>query len=325
MKKLLQVFFLSCFLILSGCSETTEPAKEEKQQELIKEAKKGESKDEAIETYEASEDTETFNMATLSPYSDVPYVEINNNVPEFETYEVQEAMTSYETYSPLDDFGRCQEAQASIGQDLMPTEDRESLSSVTPSGWLNKKYSCVSGTLYNRSHLIGFQLAGEQANELNLITGTRYMNVEGMLPFENQVADYVKSTGNHVLYEVTPIYEGSNLVASGVQIEAYSVEDQGQGVQFNVYCYNVQPGISINYANGDSQGTGSCVLSELNNSNQNTSTPAPTPEANGQTVYVSRTGSKYHSNPNCSNMKNPNSMTMEEAQAKGLEACKKCY
>lgn len=325
MKKLLQVLFLSCFLILSGCSETTEPAKEEKQQEVIKEAKKDESKDEAIETYEASEDTKTFNVATLPPYSNVPYVEINNNVPEFETYEIQEATTSYEFYSPLDDLGRCQEAQASIGQDLMPTEGRESLSSVTPSGWLNKKYSCVSGTLYNRSHLIGFQLAGEQANELNLITGTRYMNVEGMLPFENQVADYVKSTGNHVLYEVTPIYEGSNLVASGVQMEAYSVEDQGQGVQFNVYCYNVQPGISINYANGDSQGTGSCMLSTSNNSSRNITTPAPTPEANGQTVYVSRTGSKYHSNPNCSNMKNPSSMTMEEAQAKGLEACKKCY
>lgn len=162
-------------------------------------------------------------------------------------------------------------------------------------------------------------------NELNLITGTRYMNVEGMLPFENQVAEYVKNTNNHVLYEVTPIYEGDNLVASGVQLEAYSVEDQGQGVQFNVYCYNVQPGITINYANGDSQGTGTCVLSKSNNSNQNISTPAPTPEANGQTVYVSRTGSKYHSNPNCSNMKNPSSMTMEEAQDKGLEACKKCY
>lgn len=195
-------------------------------------------------------------MAELPPYTDTPCVEINNNVPEFETYEIQEATTSYEFYSPLDDLGRCQEAQASIGQDLMPTEDRESLSGVSPSGWDNERYSCVDGGwIYNRSHLIGFQLAGEQTNELNLITGTRYMNVEGMLPFENQVADYVKSTGNHVLYEVTPIYEGSNLVASGVQIEAYSVEDQGQGVQFNVYCYNVQPGIDINYANGDSQGT----------------------------------------------------------------------
>lgn len=327
MKKLIQVLFLSCFLILSGCSESTEPAKEEKQQEVIEEeSKKDETKDEVIETYEASEDTETFSVAELPPYMDTPYVKINNNVPEFETYEIQEATTSYEFYSPLDDLGRCQEAQASIGQDLMPTEDRESLSGVSPSGWDNERYSCVDGGwIYNRSHLIGFQLAGEQANELNLITGTRYMNVEGMLPFENQVADYVKSTGNHVLYEVTPIYEGDNLVASGVQMEAYSVEDQGQGVQFNVYCYNVQPGITINYANGDSQGAGSCMLSTSNISIQNTTTPTPTPEANGQTVYVSKTGSKYHSNPNCSNMKNPSSMTMEEAQAKGLDACKKCY
>ena len=320
MNKLFKVVFLSCFLILSGCSasEPSEIKKEEKQEET--------SIDVKTEDYETSEDTITFNVTDLPPYSNVPYVEINNNVPEFETYEVQEATTSYETYSQLDSLGRCQEAQASIGQDLMPTEDRESLSSVTPSGWDNERYSCVDGGwIWNRSHLIGFQLAGEQANALNLITGTRYMNVEGMLPFENQVADYVKSTGNHVLYEVTPIYEGNNLVASGVQMEAYSVEDQGQGVQFNVYCYNVQPGININYANGDSQGTGTCVLSKSNNSNQNISTPAPTPEANGQTVYVSRTGSKYHSNPNCSNMKNPSSMTMEEAQDKGLEACKKCY
>ena len=330
MKKLLQVLLLSYLLILSGCStsEPEEPKQEKQQEEIVeqKNTKEPETTDEKVETYETSENTETFSVASLPAFSNSPYIEINNNVPEFETYEIQEATTSYETYFQLDSLGRCQEAQASIGQDLMPTGDRESLSDVTPSGWDNERYSCVDGGwIYNRSHLIGFQLTGEQANALNLITGTRYMNVEGMLPFENQVANYVKSTGNHVLYEVTPIYEGDNLVASGVQMEAYSVEDQGHGVQFNVYCYNVQPGININYANGDTQGTGSCVLSESNNSNQNTSTPAPTPEANGQTVYVSRTGSKYHSNPNCSNMKNPSSMTMEEAQAKGLEACKKCY
>ena len=330
MKKLLQVLLLSYLLILSGCSssEAEEPKQEKQQEEIVeqKNTKEPETADVEVETYETSENTETFNVASLPAFSNSPYIEINNNIPEFETYEIQEATTSYETYSQLDSLGRCQEAQASIGQDLMPTEDRESLSAVTPSGWDNERYSCVDGGwIYNRSHLIGFQLTSEQANALNLITGTRYMNVEGMLPFENQVADYVKATGNHVLYEVTPIYEGDNLVASGVQMEAYSVEDQGQGVQFNVYCYNVQSGITINYANGDTQGTGSCMLSALNNSSQNSSTPAPTPEANGQTVYVSRTGSKYHSNPNCSNMKNPSSMTMEEAQAKGLEACKKCY
>lgn len=320
MNKLFKVVFLSCFLILSGCSasEPSEIKKEEKQEET--------SIDVKTEDYETSEDTITFNVADLPPYSNVPYVEINNNVPEFETYEIQEATTSYETYSQLDELGRCQEAQASIGQDLMPTEDRESLSSITPSGWENEQYSCVDGGwVYNRSHLIGFQLTGEQTNELNLITGTRYMNVEGMLPFENQVAEYVKNTNNHVLYEVTPIYEGDNLVASGVQLEAYSVEDQGQGVQFNVYCYNVQPGISINYSTGDSQGTGSCTVSGSTNKIQNHSNPASTSESNGQIVYISRTGSKYHSNPSCSNMKNPTAISIEEAQAKGLEACKKCW
>lgn len=320
MNKLFKVVFLSCFLILSGCSasEPSEIKKEEKQEET--------SIDVKTEDYETSEDTITFNVADLPPYSNVPYVEINNNVPEFETYEIQEATTSYETYSQLDELGRCQEAQASIGQDLMPTEDRESLSSITPSGWENEQYSCVDGGwVYNRSHLIGFQLTGEQANELNLITGTRYMNVEGMLPFENQVVEYVKNTNNHVLYEVTPIYEGDNLVASGVQLEAYSVEDQGRGVQFNVYCYNVQPGISINYSTGDSQGTGSCTVSGSTNKIQNHSNPASTSESNGQIVYISRTGSKYHSNPSCSNMKNPTAISIEESQAKGLEACKKCW
>ena len=285
MNKLFKVVFLSCFLILSGCSasEPSEIKKEEKQEET--------SIDVKTEDYETSEDTITFNVADLPPYSNVPYVEINNNVPEFETYEIQEATTSYETYSQLDELGRCQEAQASIGQDLMPTGDRESLSSITPSGWENEQYSCVDGGwIYHRSHLIAFQLSGEQANELNLITGTRYMNVEGMLPFENQVAEYVKNTNNHVLYEVTPIYEGDNLVASGVQLEAYSVEDQGQGVQFNVYCYNVQPGISINYSTGDSQGTGSCTVSGSTNKIQNHSNPASTSESNGQIVYISRTG-----------------------------------
>ena len=134
----------------------------------------------------------------------------------------------------------------------MPTEVREDISNVEPTGWINQEYEIVEGGyLYNRCHLIGFQLSGENANERNLITGTRYMNTEGMLPFENIVADYVKDTGNHVMYRVTPIFEGSNLVASGVQIEAESVEDNGEGIQYNVYVYNVQPGITIDYATGD--------------------------------------------------------------------------
>ena len=143
-----------------------------------------------------------------------------------------------------------------VGQELMPAdgEKRGSIGQVKPTGWHTVKYDCVDGKyLYNRCHLIGWQLTAENANKQNLITGTRYLNIEGMLPFENMVADYVKETGNHVLYRVTPVFEGSNLVASGVQMEAWSVEDDGEGICFNVYCYNVQPGVEIDYASGESQ------------------------------------------------------------------------
>ena len=164
---------------------------------------------------------------------------------------------SFEEYSDLDNLGRCGTAFANIGRDLMPTEKRGSIGSVKPSGWKTVKYDNVDGKyLYNRCHLIGYQLTAENANEKNLITGTRYMNVEGMLPFENLVADYIKETNNHVLYRVTPIYDGKNLVASGVQMEAESVEDEGEGVKFNVYVYNNQPGIVIDYATGDSRRAG---------------------------------------------------------------------
>ena len=163
---------------------------------------------------------------------------------------------SYEEYSPLDELGRCQTAEACVGEDLMPTQKRESISSVKPTGWVNKEYDLIDGGyLYNRCHLIGFQLTGENANERNLITGTRYMNVDGMLPFEDEVADYVKETDNHVMYRVTPIYSGDDLVASGVQMEAKSVEDDGAGVTFNVYVYNVQPYVVINYETGESYQT----------------------------------------------------------------------
>ncbi len=190
-------------------------------------------------------------LADIPEYAGSPFVEINQNIPEFD--EADMSTTSFERYSSLDFRGRCGVAYANIGQDLMPTEERGSISSVTPSGWNNKKYDNVDqGCLYNRCHLIGYQLSGENANEKNLITGTRYLNVDGMLPLENMVAEYVKETGNHVLYRVTPIFEGNNLVASGVQMEAKSVEDDGAGVQFNVYCYNVQPGIEIDYATGES-------------------------------------------------------------------------
>lgn len=193
---------------------------------------------------------ETYSMENIPPYDGMPYVVLNDNQPSF----TEEDMTdvSYEFYSDLDELGRCGVTEACIGRDLMPTEKRGDISSVKPTGWVQNQYDFVDGkSLWNRCHLIGFQLAGENANECNLITGTRYLNVEGMLPFENLVADYVKETDNHVLYRVIPAFQGTELVARGVQMEAYSVEDSGDGVCFNVFCYNVQPGVEIDYATGD--------------------------------------------------------------------------
>lgn len=189
---------------------------------------------------------------SILPYQDAPYIEINGNRPFFTQDEI--VTNSYEFYSELDALGRCGTAIACVGVDLMPTEPRGTIGSVRPSGWHTVKYHDIipDNYLYNRCHLIGYQLAGENANPLNLITGTRYLNREGMLPFEEQVSTYVKKTQNHVIYRVTPYYEGDNLVASGVFMEALSVEDEGKELAFCVYCYNVQPGIVIDYANGDS-------------------------------------------------------------------------
>lgn len=190
-------------------------------------------------------------LEAVPEYDGEPYIALEGNEPGFSSQELTEE--SFERYSELDGLGRCGVAVASVGQDLMPTEKRGKIGQVKPSGWQTVKYDSVDGKyLYNRCHLIGYQLSGENANERNLITGTRYMNVDGMLPFENMVADYVKETGNHVMYRVTPVFEGDNLVASGVQMEAFSVEDQGEGISYNVYVYNVQPGISIDYATGES-------------------------------------------------------------------------
>ncbi|MEY8320536.1 DNA/RNA non-specific endonuclease [Lachnospiraceae bacterium 46-61] len=191
-------------------------------------------------------------MESIPEYSGEPYIVLNNNEPNFdEEYFTTE---SFETYSDLDSLGRCGVAFANVGKDIMPTEERGSISQVKPTAWHSVKYDCVDGKhLYNRCHLIGFQLTGENANEKNLITGTRYLNVVGMLPFENMVADYVKETNNHVLYRVTPIFEGDNLLAKGVQIEAESVEDNGEDILFNVFCYNNQPGIVLDYKTGESK------------------------------------------------------------------------
>ena len=192
-------------------------------------------------------------LMQIPEYSGQPYVEINGNIPDFSSENT--AAESWESYSDLDRLGRCGAAFASIGRDRMPPEERQSIGMIRPSGWHTVRYDdIVEGKyLYNRCHLIAYQLTGQNANELNLITGTRYMNTVGMQPFENQVAEYVRTTGNHVLYRVTPIFKGSELVARGVQMEALSVEDSGKGLCFNVFIYNVQPGIIIDYATGESR------------------------------------------------------------------------
>ena len=189
-------------------------------------------------------------LDSIPAFTDQAYVAVNDNKPFFTDSDL--TTKAFETYSELDSLGRCGAAYANICQELMPAEDRESIGQVKPTGWQISKYDFVDGKyLYNRCHLIGFQLAGENANRQNLITGTRYLNVTGMLPFENMVADYVKETGHHVLYRVTPLFDGDDLVAKGVLMEAMSVEDRGAGVLFCVYCYNNQPGVVIDYKTGE--------------------------------------------------------------------------
>ena len=258
-------------------------------------------------------------LEEVPAYSGSPYVELDGNQPGFSLEE--RTTDSFETYSTLDALGRCGPAYACIGQDLMPTEDRESISSVRPTGWVQAEYDFVEGgSLYNRCHLIGFQLTGENANEENLITGTRYMNVEGMLPFENMVADYIKETGNHVLYRAAPIFEGENLVASGVVMEALSVEDEGEGVCFHVYVYNVQPGVEIDYATGESWETGDSASSALESQAEEQ-----------ETDYVLNTSSKKFHRPDCpsvDSMSEKNRQeyhgTREELIAQGYEPCGSC-
>ena len=251
----------------------------------------------------------SFSLEDIPAYAGDPYVVIDDNQPDFPTEDLT-STESFETYSPLDALGRCGAAYANVGQDLMPTEGRGSISFVTPSGWINKEYD--GEYLYNRCHLIGFQLTGENANEENLITGTRYMNVDGMLPFENLVADYVKETDNHVLYRVTPVFEGQNLVAGGVQMEAWSVEDAGDGVCFNVYVYNVQPGITIDYATGESWQEG-------------------TEPSDGDVTYILNTNSHKFHYPDCAgaaSMSDANRQeytgSREDLIAQGYTPCGQC-
>lgn len=249
--------------------------------------------------------------------SDAPYIEVNNNIPYFTENDL--TTQSFEYYSDLDALGRCQMAYACIGEDLMPTEERGAIGSVKPSGWHTVKYSCIPDRyLYNRCHLIGYQLSGENANEKNLITGTRYLNVEGMLPFENAVASYVHETKNHVLYRVTPVFEDENLIASGVLIEALSVEDNGDGICFNVYCYNIQPGITIDYLTGDSY--------EAGNAEENTQTVSE-----AYTYILNTNSHKFHT-PSCSSIKDMKKQNLkqfygsrDEAIAQGYDPCGRCH
>lgn len=259
-------------------------------------------------------------LQEIPAYSGSPYVELNGNEPDFSQEEL--VSESFESYSPLDSLGRCGVAYACIGKDLMPTEERENISQVRPSGWQTAEYDFVDGGyLYNRCHLIGFQLTGENANEENLITGTRYMNVEGMLPFENLTADYIKETGNHVLYRVTPVFEGENLVAGGVVMEAMSVEDEGEGVCFSVYVYNVQPGVEIDYATGESWESGQ-------EASQAEDSQASQEE---EQQYILNTNSRKFHLPNCPSVdamseKNKEEYfgTREELIAEGYEPCGSC-
>lgn len=254
----------------------------------------------------------TFQLSDIPEYSGSPYVAVNGNVPYFSESDLTDV--SFESYSDLDALGRCGVAYASISTDTMPTEKRGSIGEVKPTGWHNKKYDFVDGKyVYNRCHLIGYQLTGENANEKNLITGTRYLNVEGMLPFENMVADYVKETGNHVLYRVTPIFTGDDLVADGVEMEALSMEDDGEGISFHIFAYNNQPGISINYATGDS------TLSESSGT------------MTDQQEYVMNTSSMKFHLPSCSSVssiKDENKATYqgprEDLIAEGYEPCGRC-
>lgn len=262
------------------------------------------------------------NLSSIPDYSGTAYTVINDNIPNFSSEEL--TTKGYEKYSALDSYGRCGVALASCGKEIMPKdgEERGSISSIKPSGWIQAKYKGISGGyLWNRCHLIGWQLSAENANRSNLITGTRYMNIDGMLTFENMVADYIKETNNHVAYRVTPIFDGSNLVCSGVQMEAYSVEDDGEGICFNVFCYNVQPGITIDYATGESSGPSV----EPETQAPKVKEPQNDYISSGGMVWIPQSGSKYHNKSSCSNMKNPSQVSKSDAESMGYEPCKKCY
>ena len=363
--------WLALLLAFTGCAESTVTSQDntyaieqlatipsellEASETAVSEPESGQPQENASDTQESQqvtsatdvptgEGTSAFSLREIPAYSGTPYTEVNGNQPYFTEEEL--TTQSFETYSELDSLGRCGVAYANVGQDLMPTEPRGEIGAVKPSGWHLVKYDNVDGKyLYNRCHLIAYMLAAENANPQNLITGTRYLNVQGMLPFETKVCDYVKNTGNHVLYRVTPIFDGDNLLADGVLMEAYSVEDAGEGISFCVFAYNVQPGIGIDYATGDN-------LAESSGTYQSTAasvaveTPAPQPETDTtvQTspelsapqesqgiTYVLNTNTKKFHYPTCSSvddMKEKNKQiytgSREEVINMGYVPCKRC-
>lgn len=309
--KRLGLLLMCLLLLLSGCK--SEVGQENRDVDVADKTTTQSQLD--IAAQPAGSDEDLLSQWEIPPYTSEPYTAINDNLPFFTDDEITDQ--SFETYSPLDALGRCGVAFACVGQDLMPTEDRGSIGQVKPSGWHLVKYDCVDGKyLYNRCHLIGYQLTAENANERNLITGTRYLNIEGMLPFENQVADYVQQTGNHVLYRVTPVFEGDNLLASGVLMEAYSVEDSGNGICFCVYAYNVQPGVQIDYATGESALIGETVTEP----SEQTTTDEPD--------YVLNNNTRKFHRPSCSSVEDINredyTGSREALIKRGYEPCKRC-
>lgn len=353
------MLFGCCLTPIAAIIGSTDSSTTETTTEAIAEATTEATEDvtDSEEHTEATTESQAEPIITIDEipeYSGKIYVEINGNVPYFTDDEL--TTEAFESYSDLDSLGRCGTAYANICVDIMPTEERGEIGQVKPSGWHTVKYNGVvdGNYLYNRCHLIGYQLAGENANVKNLITGTRYMNTEGMLPFENKVANYVESKNNHVLYRVTPIFEGDNLLATGVLMEAKSVEDNGAGVQFNVFVYNVQPQIKIDYATGDSEliETSTQTAAAQNNTQQDTesasvtteqatvanvateiptteqSTTAPTPASN----YIVNTNTGKFHYPSCSSVSDMNESnkmyytgTRDELIQQGYSPCGRCH
>ena len=363
--------WLALLLAFTGCAESTVTSQDntyaieqlatipsellEASETAVSEPESGQPQENASDTQESQqvtsatdvptgEGTSAFSLREIPAYSGTPYTEVNGNQPYFTEEEL--TTQSFETYSELDSLGRCGVAYANVGQDLMPTELRGEIGAVKPTGWHLVKYDNVDGKyLYNRCHLIAYMLAAENANPQNLITGTRYLNVQGMLPFETKVCDYVKNTGNHVLYRVTPIFDGDNLLADGVLMEAYSVEDAGEGISFCVFAYNVQPGIGIDYATGDNWAEGSGTYqSTVASVAEETPVPQPetdtavqiTPESSAPQesqgiTYVLNTNTKKFHYPTCSSvddMKEKNKQiytgSRDEVINMGYVPCKRC-